>query len=57
MSYLVYNIGEYIIKLKENEYKRGIWPIIDKFHKDLKHFILINNNGAFDTNLNIILIF
>ena len=33
LSYLVYNIGEYIIKLKENEYERGIWPIIDKFYK------------------------
>ena len=56
-SYLVYNISKYIIKLKENEYKRGIWPIIDKFNNDLKHFILIDNKGEFDTNIMIIMIF
>lgn len=37
------------MKIKDIEFQKGIWPLIDKFNMNLKHFIIINNKGNFDT--------
>ena len=40
--YKIYNICENIIDLDNNEYKKGIWVVMNKYNTDLKKFIVIN---------------
>ena len=44
-GYAIYNICKKLFKLKEKDFKKGIWPFIDENEDKLKRFITINKGS------------